>query len=245
MKHNYLPIPTGWKMFYRELLRRVRAQVDSPWTKITVLGLFLVVATRDNISFSFSIDFGNQTNSVFGKGGAQPEYLSTAALTSFTAPKREWTEKQLRQLDYVAEYKSVALEEMRAHGIPASITLAQGLLESGTGRSSLATKNNNHFGIKCFSKKCSKHHCSNHSDDHHKDFFRRYDSPENSYRDHSKILLKGRYRRLFDLKLTDYRGWARGLSKAGYATDPRYAAKLISMIEDLELHRYDRITQAK
>jgi len=130
---------------------------------------------------------------------------------------------------------------MATHGIPASITLAQGLLESGTGRSTLARKNNNHFGIKCFSKKCRKGHCSNHSDDHHKDFFRTFESPEESYREHSKVLMKSRYKFLFDLSKTDYKKWSHGLRKAGYATDPRYGDKLIRMIEDLELWRYDRL----
>jgi len=137
--------------------------------------------------------------------------------------------------------KLVALAEMETHGIPASITLAQGLLESGTGRSTLARKNHNHFGIKCFSKKCRKGHCSNHSDDHHKDFFRIFENPEESFRAHSRVLLKDRYKPLFRLRITDYKGWSHGLRKAGYATDPRYGDKLVRMIEDLELWRYDQL----
>ena len=142
---------------------------------------------------------------------------------------------------YIKRFKDIAIREMERSGVPASIKLAQGLLESDSGKSSLARSANNHFGIKCFSKKCRKGHCSNHSDDHHKDFFRNFDSPEQSYRAHSQVLLKGRYKPLFRLSITDYKGWSHGLRKAGYATDPRYGDKLVRMIEDLELWRYDRL----
>ena len=128
---------------------------------------------------------------------------------------------------------------MNTHGIPSSITLAQGLLESNIGESRLAQENNNHFGIKCFSKQCAKGHCTNFNDDHHKDFFRKFSTLEESYAAHSQLLQKDRYQNLFRLKKTDYKGWARGLKKAGYATDPQYAEKLIRIIEDLELYQYD------
>ena len=131
--------------------------------------------------------------------------------------------------------------EMDKYGIPASITLAQGLLESNVGESKLATRNNNHFGMKCFSKSCSKGHCSNFTDDSHKDFFRIYKSAWESFRAHSLLLKQSsRYQPLFQLKSNDYKGWARGLKKAGYATDPKYAEKIINLIEDLDLHQYDR-----
>jgi flagellum-specific peptidoglycan hydrolase FlgJ len=129
---------------------------------------------------------------------------------------------------------------MEKYGIPASITLAQGLLESNVGESKLATRNKNHFGIKCFSRSCKKGHCSNFTDDSHKDFFRIYKSSWESYRSHSLLLKRSdRYRRLFQLNRKDYRGWAHGLTKAGYATDKRYGAKLINLIESLALHQYD------
>ena len=137
------------------------------------------------------------------------------------------------------EVAANAEHEMERHGIPVSITLAQGLLESNIGQSRLALENNNHFGIKCFSKSCKKGHCTNFNDDHHKDFFRKFSSVEESYAAHSKVLEKDRYRSLFRLKSNDYKGWARGLRKAGYATDPRYADKLIRIIEDLELYQFD------
>lgn len=152
---------------------------------------------------------------------------------------RKRAEKRARQLQYVDRYVDIARREMDEFGIPASITLAQGLLESDAGKSRLATQNNNHFGIKCFSKTCKKGHCRNFSDDHHKDFFRVYDSAEESYSAHSHLLLADRYRDLFNLASNDYIGWAFGLKKAGYATDKHYAEKLIYLIEDLELYRYD------
>lgn len=148
-------------------------------------------------------------------------------------------EKRRRQLQYVDAYLDIARREMKEFDIPVSITLAQGLLESDAGKSRLATQNNNHFGIKCFSKTCKKGHCRNFSDDHHKDFFRVYDSPEESYDAHSHLLLNDRYSDLFKLDPTDYIGWAFGLKKAGYATDKYYAEKLIYLIEDLALYRYD------
>ena len=142
--------------------------------------------------------------------------------------------------DYIKHYAPIAVKEMKQYGVPASITLAQGLLESNAGASKLATKNNNHFGIKCFSKNCKKGHCSNYSDDSHKDFFKKYDSDWASYRAHSLFLQRNRYRHLLKLPHLDYKSWARGLSKAGYATDKQYADKLILIIATLKLHRFDK-----
>ncbi len=140
---------------------------------------------------------------------------------------------------YIEQYSEVAQHEMKKYGVPASIKLAQGLLESNAGESRLATENKNHFGIKCFSRKCKKGHCTNHSDDTHKDFFRNYDSAWESYRAHSKFLQKDRYKHLKSLGTKDYKGWAKGLSEAGYATDPKYADKLIRIIEKFSLNKYD------
>lgn len=141
---------------------------------------------------------------------------------------------------YVSRYAPVAKIEQNLYGIPTSITLAQGLLESDAGGSRLAKRNNNHFGIKCFSRTCAKGHCANFTDDSHKDFFRVYKSAWESYRAHSLFLQKDRYKHLLKLEPTDYKAWAKGLSKAGYATDKRYADKLINLIEALNLHQYDK-----
>lgn len=148
--------------------------------------------------------------------------------------------KRKKQLKYVDRFAEVAQKEMEKYGIPASITLAQGLLESNAGESRLATRNNNHFGIKCFSRSCKKGHCTNFTDDSHKDFFRKYNNTWESYRGHSYLLSADRYKSLYKLSSSDYKGWARGLKKAGYATDKYYAEKLINLIVDLDLHTYDK-----
>lgn len=141
--------------------------------------------------------------------------------------------------DYIRKYRGIAVEEMKKYHIPASITLAQGLLESGAGRSTLARKSNNHFGIKCGSSWDGR--TVRHNDDRRNECFRAYKHAKESYEDHSKFLRTGaRYAFLFRLKITDYKGWARGLKKAGYATDPRYADRLIDIIELYDLDQYDR-----
>ena len=153
--------------------------------------------------------------------------------------KEGWGKKRKKQEAYVKRFADVAQAEMHKYGIPASITLAQGLIETNAGDSRLARKNNNHFGMKCFSKRCGKGHCSNFTDDSHKDFFRKYKSSWESYRAHSKLLTGKRYKHLQKLNSKDYKGWAKGLKKAGYATDRRYAEKLINIIEELKLQRFD------
>lgn len=141
-------------------------------------------------------------------------------------------------LDYIERFHDIAEGEMQKYGIPASISLAQGLVESRAGDSKLARRNNNHFGIKCFSRRCKKGHCSNFTDDTHKDFFRVFASPWESWRAHSQMLASGRYTKLKRYG-RDYRQWAYGLKAAGYATDRTYAEKLIGIIERYELYRFD------
>ena len=141
--------------------------------------------------------------------------------------------------DYINKYKDLAISHMKKYKIPASITLSQGLLESGAGRGSLTVKSNNHFGIKCHSD--WKGERVIYADDRPDDCFRKYKKAEDSFDDHSRFLSeKTRYSSLFQLDITDYKGWARGLQKAGYATDKAYANKLIKLIEDYELYLYDR-----
>ena len=137
--------------------------------------------------------------------------------------------------DYIHKYRGIAVDEMKHYRIPASITLAQGLLESGAGKSELARKSNNHFGIKCGGSRNVRQY-----ELPRNECFRAYKHPKDSYRDHSKFLRSGaRYAFLFRLKITDYKGWARGLKKAGYATDPQYANRLINIIELYDLDKYD------
>ncbi len=138
---------------------------------------------------------------------------------------------------YIRRFSATAVAEMKAYGIPASITMAQGLLETRAGQSALATKANNHFGIKCFSKNCKKGHCTNFTDDTHKDFFIKYPSPWASFRAHSKLLRSGRYAGIRG----DYRDWAIGLKRAGYATAPNYSESLIRLIRLYGLDRLDQL----
>lgn len=165
-------------------------------------------------------------------------YLVTLIFILFLNVNIYSQNKSKAALDYIEKYKDVAMREMQEYKIPASVTLAQGLLESGNGNSELAKKSNNHFGIKCH--KDWKGGRTYHDDDEKGECFRVYKTPEESYRDHSKFLSNGqRYAFLFDLKITDYKGWAKGLKKAGYATLPTYANVLINLIEKYDLTQYD------
>jgi len=139
---------------------------------------------------------------------------------------------------YIAKYAAIAISEQKRTKVLASITLAQGLVESRGGTSRIAMQNNNHFGIKCFSKKCRKGHCSNFTDDTHKDFFRKFKTAKDSFRAHSDFLKAPRYKRLFWTK--DYRSWAYGLKECGYATAPDYANIIIETIHKYNLNKYDR-----
>lgn len=151
---------------------------------------------------------------------------------------------KLTATQYIEKYKDAAIEEMIKYKIPASITLAQGMLESGNGNSFLAVKANNHFGIKCHSNWKGK--SVKKDDDKKNECFRKYPSVSDSFEDHSKFLYgKSRYASLFKLKTTDYKGWAKGLKKAGYATNPKYPSLLISIIEKYELYQYDTTKKLK
>lgn len=138
---------------------------------------------------------------------------------------------------YIKKYSLIAVQHQKLYRIPASITLAQGILESGAGNSELARKSNNHFGIKCHDWKGAS---VRHDDDLRGECFRKYKNPEQSYEDHARFLTeRPRYASLFKLKVTDYKGWAKGLQICGYATDRAYANRLIKLIEDYDLYRYD------
>ena len=162
-----------------------------------------------------------------------------ALILGFTvSAQREPSTPQER---YIARYASIAVNEMYRSGVPASITLAQGILESRSGQSALAAEGNNHFGIKCHNS--WKGRTMLVDDDRKNECFRVYDSAEESFRDHSDFLrYRDRYKFLFDFKTTDYKSWAYGLKQAGYATDPSYASKLIQYVEDYNLSRFDRMT---
>ena len=159
--------------------------------------------------------------------------LIVLASVSLAAPKRGALQEA-----YIEKYAQIAVDEMFRSGVPASITLAQGMLESSYGQSELAVKGNNHFGIKCHDWKGPRMF---YDDDRRGECFRKYKSPELSFQDHSDFLrYRDRYKFLFDLKITDYKGWAYGLKRAGYATDPKYPHKLIDLIETYDLSRFDQ-----
>ena len=143
------------------------------------------------------------------------------------------------RLAYIEKYSALAVSEMQRTGVPASITLAQALVESAAGSSPLAVHANNHFGLKCHADWTGEKYY--HDDDSAQECFRAFASAEDSFRAHSDFLRnRERYKSLFDLDPTDYKGWARGLRRAGYATDPAYVTKLVNLIEDFQLYRFDR-----
>ena len=174
----------------------------------------------------------------------------TKALMEANMNRKDFTEEDFHEVPpamqvttavtqkYIEDYKDIAMVEMQRYNIPASITLAQGILESGSGQGRLARYGNNHFGIKCHATWNGK--TITHDDDEKSECFRRYKYAYESFEDHSQFLIKrGRYSSLFELNPTDYESWAHGLKKAGYATDPAYAKKLIALIKKFNLHLYD------
>ncbi len=156
-----------------------------------------------------------------------------ALISSFVWGGQAYSSKQ----DYVSDWQATAVNQMITHKIPASITLAQGIIESSFGNSNLAQKANNHFGIKCHDWKGERIY---QDDDAKNECFRKYTTAAQSYEDHSTFLTsRSRYAKLFDLEITDYKAWAHGLKAAGYATNPKYPELLIGVIEDLKLYEYD------
>jgi LysM repeat protein len=168
------------------------------------------------------------------------QFLSISFLLLFVMgwAQGQPAERRVSRNEYIEKYKEDAIREMHQSGVPASITLAQGILESGDGNSPLAMYANNHFGIKCHAGWTGE---TMHVDDDKKnECFRKYESAYQSFKDHSEFLTsRSRYAFLFDLKITDYKGWAKGLKKAGYATNPKYANMLIMLIEKYDLNKYD------
>jgi len=173
-----------------------------------------------------------------------PHLLSFIVLAISYLISPAQTGQKISREEYVLKYKDIAIAEMNRSGIPASISLAQGMLESDNGNSTLASKANNHFGIKCHNEWDGA--TIYHDDEKNDECFRKYNSVEESFRDHTDFLLNSsRYVFLFYLDQTDYKGWARGLEKAGYATDRTYANDLIRIIEENELYAYDKPQKGK
>lgn len=226
--------------------------VRLPWTKIiVVIGLGFMAFKKD---LSFSVGMGDPVQQT--RFGGVPVAEEVVLKEKKTPEKGSFSIFPERSKDYFADaagdnakdrkikryirrFKDVAITEKERYGIPASIKMAQAIVESNSGQSGLAQKNNNHFGIKCFSKTCKKGHCSNFGDDSHKDFFRKYDSAWESWRAHSKMIVGGRYKPLLKHG-DDYRKWAHGLKKRGYATAKHYEQTLVGIIEKYHLHTLDK-----
>ncbi|TYB75915.1 LysM peptidoglycan-binding domain-containing protein [Bizionia myxarmorum] len=174
----------------------------------------------------------------------RPEVKAPILETKTDKPVKEPVVVHSNPIDaYIATYSGIAQEEMRLYHIPASITLAQGILESSSGKGRLSVEANNHFGIKCHEWTGAKIY---HDDDADQECFRKYNDAKYSYRDHSLFLKeRKRYSGLFELKIDDYKGWAIGLKDAGYATDRKYPDKLISLIERFELYKYDEVVTGR
>ena len=226
----------------------VMQKIKVPWFRVVILALLAFVMMQKDMQFQFNMksplsfvsddrESGAPSGDYDKSSLAQP--ISYMKSKNPFAPAEPETLRDKEVKSYVKRYTKVAHTEMKKYGIPASIKMAQALIESRNGNSTLAKKNNNHFGIKCFSRRCKKGHCSNFFDDHHKDFFRKFGSAWESWRAHSKILEADRYKSLKNYG-TDYKKWARGLKKAGYATDKSYDKKLIRIIEKYKLYKLDQ-----
>jgi flagellum-specific peptidoglycan hydrolase FlgJ len=205
--------------------------------KISILGIFMFVVFTQDLHF----------------GSKNPKFAATngkATKTSYSGdnPFAPTDAKDIATMEvtaFIDRYSKIAVAEMDKFQIPASISMGQAIIESRAGKSILATKNNNMFGIKCFLKPganatCGKTHCTNHFDDSGKDFFRKYENGWDSWREHSQFLTKDRYQPLFKAG-KDYKAWAKGLREFGYATDPDYEKKLISVIERYKLYKLDEL----
>ena len=225
--------------------------VKLPWGKLAIVGVLAFMAFKKDLTFS--IGMGETAQKARFSGVAVAENVSLkekgeeAGLFSIFSEKKKKDyfadapgdkAKDRKIKSYIRRFKDVAISEKEKYGIPASVKMAQAIVESNAGQSALSTKNNNHFGIKCFSKTCKKGHCSNFGDDSHKDFFRKYSSSWESWRAHSKMIVGGRYKSLLKHG-NDYRKWAHGLKAKGYATAKHYEQTLVSMIEKYHLYALD------
>lgn len=215
--------------------------------KVSILAIFMFIILKKDIVFDFKMpNFAISKTNIEKKytdNHNKKEYATQASFGKVVTDLSPASPEELRETqvrNYIDKFSNASVTEMDKFGIPASIIMAQAIIESRSGSSILAVKNNNHFGIKCFSKSCPKGHCSNHTDDHHKDFFRIYKSSQESWREHSNFLMKYNYRKLLKFG-KDYRAWARGLRECGYATDGNYDKKLIAIIDKYELHRLDNL----
>ena len=253
------------KYFFHTFIQKPTKQYELPWYKIGFLSLAAVFVLKSDFNFNFNVP--NPALTVAYDEEEPPVSKDEAWFSALSIPSRgdakfisiEETEKRKKKVEanpfapvdsddlstletkaYIRRFAKIAVTEMNKYGVPASIKMAQGIIESRNGGSRLAKSNNNHFGIKCFSKRCAKGHCANFNDDHHKDFFRKYESAWEGWRAHSKLLSSGRYKKLQKYGI-DYVQWSEGLKQLGYATDKNYDRKLIKTIEKYKLHVLDEL----
>lgn len=210
-----------------------------PWMKIGLVVFAGYILLKKDMRFNFNLSAPFSAVADDNDTGYQTSNFAQAVSNPY-APVSSGALSNNEVKAFIKKYAPVAKKEMELYGIPVSIKMGQALIESRAGTSRLARSNNNFFGMKCFSRNCKKGHCSNATDDHHKDFFRKYASVSDSFRAHSTLLSGARYKALKAHK-NDYKKWAVGLKKQGYATDKRYANKLINTIEKYKLHEYDNL----
>ncbi len=221
-----------------------------PWIKISVMFLIIYIVFQKDIQFNFNM---RSPLSLFEKTEPQEEVtkiegeedwgIDDAMVRKVSTAYEPVDADDLRTQNvnkFIQKYAPLAIKEMHEYKIPASIKMAQAILESRAGTSRLAKQNKNHFGIKCFLKNCKNGHCTNHHDDHHKDFFRVFKNTGKSWRAHSVLLQKPRYKKLYNYG-KDYKKWAEGLKKAGYATSKTYDKKLIRVIQRYRLDQLDSL----
>ncbi len=230
-------ITIALKHRFLEAVRSILGDFQIPWFKLIILGIIAYALLIKDMQFNIALQAPASSGIGFFSGGsggeAQPAaYQGDLAPASLAMLKDEKTEA------FIKRYAPVAVAEMKKFGIPASIKMGQALIESRAGKSRLATQSNNHFGIKCKTK-CLGCTCRNYADDGAYDMFRVFENPWESWREHSKLLQIERYQGLKKHQ-KDYRKWAKGLKKAGYATDKNYAQKLINVIEKYQLYQLDK-----
>ncbi len=229
--------------------------IKTPVLKLGVLGFLAFIVFKKDLSLNLGVgasraQFGQEimAEEVALKTGAEADDKGDKSWGGIAAlfEKKDYfaddpaDDAETRRVKaYIRRYKKVAVAEMEKYGIPASVKLAQAIIESNAGSSALSKKTNNHFGIKCFSRTCKKGHCSNFGDDSHKDFFRNYGSAWESYRSHSEMIANGRYKELLKYG-NDYKKWARGLKELGYATAGHYDDTIIEKIEKYHLDELDK-----
>jgi flagellum-specific peptidoglycan hydrolase FlgJ len=227
MQQPDLPHTLQWRFYLQPLLKGMQMH------RIAYLFLLAVLltacSTRKKTVKTVKVYTPAPRNSEAHRNNEQVQKENQKAISAYTS---------YTVTSYIERFKAIAVKEMNLYGIPASVTLSQGLLESGFGNGELARVANNHFGIKCTSDWKGRSYYKD--DDRPDDCFRVYNNPEDSYRDHSDFLKRKRYARLFELDKNDYEGWAYGLKEAGYATNPKYPQLIINTIKKYNLDQYDR-----